>query len=61
MSETSGSVVVPPPAAAPELPQKAEKDAAKPIITRPMAAATPIETPKPMQASETPSSRPRED
>jgi uncharacterized protein (TIGR00159 family) len=60
VSETSGSVVVPPPVVAPE-PPKVEKDAAKPIITRPMAAATPIETPKPMQASETPSIRPREE
>ncbi len=55
VSETSGSVILaPPPAAAPEPPVKATQDK---IITRPMAPATPIETPKPVQA-QVPPSRP---
>jgi diadenylate cyclase len=57
--EGSGSIVLPPPAVAPEPPVKAEKDTGK-IITRPMAAATPIETPKPVKAAETPI-RPRDE
>jgi diadenylate cyclase len=57
VGETSGSAIVPPPPAA-EPPAKSDKE--KAIITRPMAAASPIETPKPMQAPQNPS-RPRED
>lgn len=61
VSEGSGSAVIPPPPVAPDLgASKGEKETAKPIITRPMAPATPIETPKPIKASETPS-RPREE
>jgi uncharacterized protein (TIGR00159 family) len=51
VGEGSGSMNVPPPPLAPEPPVKTEKDTGK-IITRPMAAATPIETPKPVQAAD---------
>jgi uncharacterized protein (TIGR00159 family) len=61
VSEGSGSVVLAPTAPRGETPGKAEKEAAKPA-TRPMAAATPIETPKPAPAPEPEGSpRPRED
>jgi diadenylate cyclase len=62
VSERSGSSIVPPPPPAPsEPPPRLDKpdkhDKGEKIITRPMATASPIETPKPIQASETPSGR----
>jgi hypothetical protein len=58
-AEGSGSVILAPPVPRGEAPEKADKEPPKPA-SRPMAPASPIETPKPMPTPDA-IPRPRED